>query len=88
MNDAALVRLFDRIGHLSHQRRRLAGRHGTFRQLAGQVASLDKLHRKVRFAIDLAHIVQINDIGMAQPGHSFGFPQESLQFVRAGVLAR
>src|SRR6266576_3250472 len=53
-------------GQGRQQRGGLAGRLGHARQFLGQVAPFDKFHGEVGQAVLVAHVVDLDDIGMPQ----------------------
>ena len=87
VHDAALVRRVDGVGQGRHQRRRLANRLRNPLDLLSQAAALDQLHREVRPAVHLAHVVELDHVRVAQSSHRFRLAQETLPLVRPGIGA-
>ena len=85
MHDPAPVGRLDGFGQGRQQRGGLAGRLGHARQFLGQVAPLDKLHGEVGQAVLVAHVVDLDDIGMPQTGPHSCFPQEAFSRLPTGM---
>jgi hypothetical protein len=74
-------------GEGRHQLGGLAGRLRRSGQLVGQAAALDVLHRKVRPAVTVAHVINLDDVWVPQPGHCLCLALKPCPFVRGGVGA-
>jgi hypothetical protein len=85
VDDAALVRVADRQRQRPHQLRRRPRRLRFAGEVLGEAAAADPLQRQERPAVVLAHLVNLDDVGVLQPGDRLGFPTEACQLVGAGV---
>ena len=77
MNDALLVRGFERLGNLLRNRQRLIERHRAVRDAIGQRWSLDQLHDQPAHAIGLLEAIHVRDVGVIQRGKCPGLALES-----------
>jgi hypothetical protein len=68
------------------QGRRLAYRPGSAVEALGEAAALDELQRQKRPAVGLAHLVDLDDVGVVQARHRPGLAGEALPLLRAGAL--
>jgi len=75
----------DRVGQRRHQ----GGGPGSGLRLAGdlrlQAAALDQLHGEVGPAVVLAHVVDLDDVGVPQSRHGFRFPEKALPLILTGI---
>ncbi len=84
VDDPALVGGLDGLGYRGHQGGGLAGRLRRARHHLGQAAALDEFHGEVRPAVQVADLVDLHDVRMAQAGHGFRLAQKALQLLRPG----
>ena len=66
MDDAAVVRVAQRIGHLCRDGERLCGRQRAARKRCGECLALDGLHDDEGAALGFADIVDRADVGMIE----------------------
>ena len=94
VDHAALMGVFQRIGQRGDPDRSLPEARPVGRQLVGEVLSLDQRADQVRLAIDLAGIVDRDDVRMSQDRSAAGFSHESVSVLgerpptRPGPLER
>ncbi len=87
MHDPVVVGVLDRLAHLGHQFRRLAGLEGKPHCAVCQTLAVDETHRVEMLAGKLVHFVDRHDPRMIQPRGRFGFGIEAFDVVRRGELA-
>ena len=68
MDDAGLVRGFERLGHLLRDRQRLVDRDGAARDALREILALDQLHHERADAGRLFDAVQLRDVRMIERG--------------------
>ena len=73
MDDALLVRGFERLRNLLRDRQRLLDRDRSARNALGQIVALDEFHHERRDARALFESVDAGDVRMIQRGEDFGF---------------
>ena len=88
VNDPARMGCLYGVSQGRHEFRGLAGGLGSSRQLLGQISTLDKFHGEIGEPIEIAHIVDLNDVLVPQTCDRFRFPNKSLSFPRTRVQAR
>ncbi len=81
VDDPDAVDRTDGAGERGRQLGGLAGRHRRAGQPLGERASLEHLEREVRHAADLAHLVDLDDVGMAYLGDDLGLDAESAELL-------
>ena len=64
-----------------------ASRLGRARQAVVEVAPLEQLQRHERQAVDLADVVDLDDVGMAEPGDGLGLDAEPGEVIGPGLAA-
>ena len=64
----ALVRGFERLGHLFRDRQRLVDRDGAARDALREILALDELHHERADAGRFLDAVQLRDVGMIERG--------------------
>jgi len=76
-------------GAASVSTRRAAGAIGLRRaaQALGEAAALDVLHREVRLAVQLADVVDVDDVRVAQAGDGLGSWRKRSRSPRVGAGA-
>ena len=79
MQNAVLMRVMNRAGHLGDQFRRVPDRHRRAPDDFVKLAAFDEFHAEVARAIALADFVDGNDAWMLEAGGSFGFATKTLQ---------
>src|SRR5262245_41573495 len=88
MDDAAIVcvlhRPRQRFDNLGAKARRL----WIARDLLRERSAADIFQRKIRQAIDLAHLVDLNDVLMLELGDGLRFRPESIEVLRTRMSAR
>ena len=85
VDDPDAVDRADGAGERGHQLGGLAGRHRRAGQPLGERAPLEHLEREVRHAADLAHLVDLDDVGMLHPGDDLGLDAESPELLGVDV---
>jgi len=78
VDDAALVRIGEAVGHLLGDIDRFDDRDRALQHLSAELDSLEKLHRHVGEVALLAEIVDGDDIGMGELARGLGFEEEPL----------
>ena len=73
MDDALLVRGFERLRNLLRDRQRLLDRDRAARNALRQIVALDEFHHERRDARALFESVDGGDVRMIQRGEDFGF---------------
>jgi hypothetical protein len=81
VDQAVVVGGVEGVGDLADQVDRAAGVHRPVLQGLAQVGAVDQAHVDVEPAVDLAEVVDRDDVGLAQPGRDAGLAAEP-----AGVL--
>ena len=76
MDDALLVRRFERIGDLPRDRQRFVERDGAARDALRQILAFDELHHERARAARSFQPVNRGDVGMIERGEQFGFALE------------
>ena len=76
MDDALLVRGFERLGDLLRDLKRLVDRDRAARNALRQIVALDEFHHERRDARALFEAVDGGDVRMIQRGEDFGFAME------------
>ena len=84
MDDALLVRRFERFGDLPGDRQRFVDRDRSVRNAIGEGRSLDELHDERLHAVRVFEPVDGRDVWMIQRGEDFGFALEARQPVGIG----
>ncbi len=87
VDDPQPVRLGDSARHLLEDPRRRDRGPGRTIDPPAQAARREVLHRVEGQAVALAPVVDLDDVGMPQPGDRFGLGQEALQRLLGGVPA-
>ena len=82
VDDPGLMRHLHGLGQRDHERGRLAGRLRRARESLGQAAPLEQLHREIRAAVMVAHIVDLHDVRVAQARHRLRLALKPRPFVR------
>ena len=88
MHDAGLVRRVHGRGERGHQLGRRAARLGRPLEAVGEAPPFEHLERDEGAAVGLADIVDLDDVGMAEPGDGLGLDQEPLAMLGAGRACR
>jgi hypothetical protein len=81
VDDAAVVRRFERIGHLPRDRQRFVDGNRTAGDSRRQIFALDQLHHQRRRAAGFLDAVDLRDARVIERGQDFGFalkPRHSL----------
>jgi hypothetical protein len=79
VDDSCLVRMREPGAQLGHQLQLLANREGCAPlDLFGERFTADVLHHDVRRALELARVVDIDDVGVVQRGKRAGLTREAL----------
>ncbi len=86
MDDALLVRGFERFGNLLGNRKCFIERNGTACDALREIVTLDEFHDERVNATGPLEPVDGGDVGMIQRREGLGFPLESVRGVR--YLAR
>ncbi len=76
MEDGPLVGVVDRPGNLGHQGGRLAGVPPEPDQVPDEIPPLDQLHAEVRLVVDLADLVDRDDVGVVELRDGLGLDPE------------
>ena len=79
MDDALLVRGFQRVRHLSGNAQRLVQRKRSAREPLREILSLDELHHEGAHATGFLETVDVRDIGVVQRREGMGFACEARQ---------
>ena len=87
MHDAGLVRRVHGPGERRHQLGRRAAGLGRPLEAVGEAPPFEQLERDEGAAVGLAEVVDLDDVGMAEPGDGLGLDQEPLAMLGVGVLA-
>ena len=87
VDQAALVRRFERVGDLERDPQRLGQRHSAAGNPRRQILSLDQLHDQRRdlapfVAWQFCDFVDLGDVGVTQGGERLGFAFEARQPLR------
>ena len=77
MDDAGIVRGFERQGDLMRERQRLVGRNRALGDAIGERGSFDQFQHEGRLAILLLEAVDGRDVRVVQRRQDLGFPLES-----------
>ncbi|HZM95205.1 MAG TPA: hypothetical protein VFB92_17375 [Vicinamibacterales bacterium] len=77
MNDALLVRRFERLGNLLRDRERLIERDRTSSHALREIVSLDQFHHEGSHAPALFEAVDGGDVWVVQRGEGLGFTLEA-----------
>ncbi len=83
MHNVALVGIAHAANELKQQLRGLACGHRRAREPGLEVSAMDQLQDQVRTAFALAHLVDLDDIGMLQAGDRFCFSSEAGNLLRS-----
>jgi hypothetical protein len=75
VDDAGIVRGFERLRDLSRDRQRFIDRNGTTRDALGEIVALDELHHQRR----AFNAIDVRDVRVIQGRQHFGFTAESRQ---------
>src|SRR2546429_3710951 len=78
VDDAALVRVAEAVGHLLGDIDRLDGGDRALQHPGAELDSLEKLHRHVGEVVFLPEIVDGDDMGMRELARGLGFEEETL----------
>ena len=87
MDDPQTMSVLDGAGQNRDHLRRRSGCPGRVVEPVGEVASLDILHLEVKPAVVVAKSVDLNDIGVPNPGDGLGLGQEADEVLGAGMCA-
>jgi hypothetical protein len=87
MDEIAAVGQVHGFGQRLHQPGRIARRQHLPRQPPGQRAALDEFHDEVRPPVQLAAVVNLDDVRMAKASRRFGLAQEPTPLLRLSVRA-
>ena len=90
MDDAGLVRRFERFGHLFRDRQRLVDGDGAARDALREILALDELHHEGADAGRFFDAVQLRDVRMIERGQRLRFafePHETIGVRREGLPA-
>ena len=87
MDDPQTMSVLDGAGQNRDHLRRRSGWPGGVVEPVGEVASLGILHLEVRPAVVVAKSVDLNDIGVPNPGDGLGLGQEADEVLGAGMFA-
>ncbi len=88
MDDAPVVGVLDRLGHLARQRGRLARGQWTAGDFLGQARALDEAHAEVVLVLVLADLVDRYDPRVIEPGGGLGLQVKPPDVHLVGELAR
>ena len=77
MDDAGIVRGFERQGDLMREEQRLVGRNRALGDAIGERGSFDQFQHEGRLAILLLEAVDGRDVRVVQRRQDLGFPLES-----------
>ena len=88
MDDAGLMRCVQGVGERLHQLGCRALRLDRPIEAVGEAPAIEQLERDEEAAVGLAAVVDLDDIGVAEPGDRLGLHQEPLANLGVVVLAR
>src|SRR5947207_1665835 len=88
MHDSMFVQILDGPRYTDEAPGRLFGIHRSRPGEPGQTRSRDEIHRKIMLAVELAHLVDPDNVGMPQAPGSPGFAVKPLDVVVSGKLIR
>ena len=82
MDDALLVRRFERVGDLSGDGQRLGQRDGAARDVRGEILAFDEFHHQGREVGRLLEAVDRGNVRVVQRGQDFSFRLEPCEAIR------
>jgi hypothetical protein len=82
MDDALLVRRFERVGDLSGDGQRLGQRDGAARDVRGEILAFDEFHHQGREVGRLLEAVDRGNVRVVQRGQDFSFTLEPCEAIR------
>ena len=82
MDDAVLVRRFERFGDLSRDGQCLIERDGTARDPLRKVLTFDQFKNEGRDAIHFFQAVDVRDVGVIERGEDMSFATETCEPIR------
>ena len=88
MDDPLLVQMFDRPGHGGHEPNGGGGVDRALLDALGEISAVDILHREEVLAVDLADVVDMDDVRVPQPGGGLRLGLEPANRLGRSEMAR
>ena len=88
MDDVVLMGDLNRLRQQADDMAGIFRRQWSAAQQPGEAAALAVFQRKIRVAVVLADLVDLDDVRMLQAGHGLGFPDEAGAFALVGIGTR